>query len=93
MLTSKPETGSAVAVNDTAAEPSVTEAEEKANVTIDGSLASKIVAVIAEPSIRVPLVGVPGVIMIVSSNSSFTSPVLTKLTVPSVCPAVITNSG
>ena len=93
IVMSKSETNSAVAVKVTAADPSVTESDEKANVTTEGSLISTIVAVIAELSLNVPLDTSPGVTIIVSSASSSVSRAPVKVIVPVTCPAGTLISG
>ena len=94
MVISKSEISSAVAVSVTAAEPSVTvSVGKKANVTTDGSLMSVRVAIISVLSLSTPLVGVPGVMMIVSSASSKVSRAPVKVIVPVTCPAGTLISG
>jgi hypothetical protein len=51
------------------------------------------VATISELSLNVPFVGVPGVIIIVSSSSSLSSSVAVKVIVPVVSPAAIFIEG
>ena len=87
IVMSTPETGSAVAVNVTVDDEfSSIESEDNAKVTAAASSLSVMVTVSAELSVKVPLVGVPGVIIIVSSASSLLSSTEVKVTVPVVDP-------
>ena len=93
IVTSTPDTGVAVAVkviDDVASSARVS--EDNANVTTAASSLSSIVATISELSLNVPFVGVPGVIIIVSSSSSLSSSVAVKVIVPVVSPAAIFSS-
>ena len=85
IVMSTPETGSAVAVNVTVDDEfSSIESEDNAKVTAAASSLSVMVTVSAELSVKVPLVGVPGVIIIVSSSSSLLSLIKLNVIVPVV---------
>ena len=72
---------------------SISDVADKLKVTSGASSLSSILTVIALLSAKVAFEGVPGVIIIVSVNSSLESSTEANVTVPVVSPANIFNWG